>query len=170
MQRLRLLWDARTALGRAAAIGLLAGTLLAFFIPKRYESTTQLMPPDGQSNSGMAMLAALTGKAGGGLGSVAGDLLGVKNSGALFIGILGSSTVQDRLIARFDLKTVSYTHLDVYKRQAEERAGRRPDRLIGRVGRSGRNSVSTSRYDAKPGTLLQRRNFLNLSLIHIWKE
>jgi capsule polysaccharide export protein KpsE/RkpR len=93
-------------LGRAAATGLLAGTLLAFLIPKRFESTTQLMPPDGQSNSGMAMLAALTGKAGGGLGSVAGDLLGVKNSGALFIGILGSNTVEDRLIQRFDLKNV----------------------------------------------------------------
>lgn len=117
MQRLRLLWDARTALGRAAAIGLLAGTLLAFFIPKRYESTTQLMPPDGQSNSGMAMLAALTGKAGGGLGSVAGDLLGVKNSGALFIGILGSSAVQDRLIARFDLRKVYGCRLEREARQ-----------------------------------------------------
>jgi len=106
VQRLRLLWGARTALGRAAAAALLAGTLLAFLIPKRFESTTQLMPPDGQSNSGMALLAALTGKAEGGLGSMAGDLLGVKNSGALFIGILGSSTVQDRLIERFDLKRV----------------------------------------------------------------
>jgi capsule polysaccharide export protein KpsE/RkpR len=106
VHRLRLLWDARTTLGRAATAGLLAGTLLAFLIPKRFESTTQLMPPDGQSNSGMAMLAALTGKAGGGLGSVAGDLLGVKNSGALFVGILGSGTVQDRLIDRFDLKRV----------------------------------------------------------------
>jgi capsule polysaccharide export protein KpsE/RkpR len=113
VQRLRLLWEARTALGRAAATGLLAGTLLAFLIPKRFESTTQLMPPDGQSNSGMAMLAALTGKAGGGgMGSVAGDLLGVKNSGALFIGILGSSTVQDRLIERFDLKRVYGSRLE----------------------------------------------------------
>jgi capsule polysaccharide export protein KpsE/RkpR len=112
VQRLRLLWDARTVLGRAAATGLLAGTLLAFVIPKRFESTTQLMPPDGQSNSGMAMLAALSGKAGGGLGSVAGDLLGVKNSGALFIGILGSSTVQDRLIERFDLKRVYGSRLE----------------------------------------------------------
>ena len=106
VQRLRLLWDARAAVARAGTAGLLAGTLLAFLIPKRFESTTELMPPDGQSNSGMAMLAALTGKAGGGLGSMAGDLLGVKNSGALFIGILGSSTVEDRLIQRFDLRRV----------------------------------------------------------------
>src|ERR1700683_3925691 len=87
VQRLRLLWDARAAVARAGTAGLLAGTLLAFLIPKRFESTTELMPPDGQSNSGMAMLAALTGKAGGGLGSMTGDLMGVKNSGEFLIGI-----------------------------------------------------------------------------------
>ena len=45
----------------------------------------------------------------GGLGGVAGDLLGVKNSGALFVGILGSRTVRDRLIEKFDLGRVYHT-------------------------------------------------------------
>ncbi len=35
-----------------------------------------------------------------------GDLLGLKSSGALFVGILRSETSQDRLIQRFDLKKV----------------------------------------------------------------
>lgn len=89
-------------------MGLLAGIVLAFSIPKRYESTTQLMPPDNQSGS-IAMLAALSNKAGsgaGGLAPLAGDLLGVKTSGALFVGILRSSTVEDRLIDRFNLRQV----------------------------------------------------------------
>ena len=43
------------------------------------------------------------------LGGLAGDLLGTKNSGALFVGILGSRTVQDRLIDEFDLRKV-YGH------------------------------------------------------------
>jgi len=60
------------------------------------------MPPDSQSNTGMMMLGALTAKSGGSnLGAMAGDLLGVKSSGALFVGVLGSRTVQDRLIERF---------------------------------------------------------------------
>src|SRR5260370_22851953 len=85
VQRLRLLWNERRFLNRAAAAGLLLGTLIAFLLPKKFESTTQLMPPDSQSTSGMAMLAALTAKTGGGLGGIAGDLLGVKSSGALFV-------------------------------------------------------------------------------------
>jgi len=52
------------------------------------------------------MMAAMAAKAGGGLGSMAGDLLGVKSSGALFIGVLRSQTAQDRLIQQFDLKKI----------------------------------------------------------------
>jgi len=117
IQRLRLLWNERQFLSRAAVTGLLLGTLLAFLLPKKFESTTQLMPPDAQSTSGMAMLAALTAKTGSGIGAVAGDLLGMKSSGALFIGILRSSTVEDRLVERFGLKKVYGKRLDIEARQ-----------------------------------------------------
>jgi capsule polysaccharide export protein KpsE/RkpR len=105
-ERLRLLWGRRRFFARAAAIGLIASTIIAFLIPKSYTSTMQLMPPDPQSTSGMAMMAAMAGKAGGGLAGVAGDLLGLKSSGALFIGVLRSETSQDRLIQQFDLRKV----------------------------------------------------------------
>lgn len=101
-----LLWEHRRFLRRAAAWGLLLSTGLAFVIPKRYDSTTRLMPPGNQSSSGMAMMAAMAGKAGTGLSSLAGDLLGMKSSGDLFIDILRSRTVEDRLIDRFDLRRV----------------------------------------------------------------
>lgn len=104
--RLNSLWKHRRILQRAALVGLLAGTLLAFSLPKEYESKTQLMPPDSQSSPGMAMLAALSSKTGGAFGPLAGDLLGVKSSGALFVGILRSWTVEDRLVKRFDLRRV----------------------------------------------------------------
>jgi uncharacterized protein involved in exopolysaccharide biosynthesis len=103
VSRIRLFWDARKLLFAAFVFGALVSLGLALLIPSRYEATTQLMPPDGQSSSGMAMLSALAGRAGG-LGGVAGDLLGVKNSGALFVGILESRTVQDRLVEQFDLR------------------------------------------------------------------
>jgi capsule polysaccharide export protein KpsE/RkpR len=104
--RLRLLWNTRRFLFRVAIFGLAAFTLIAFLIPKRYESTTLLMPPDDQSGSGMMMIASLSSKLSGGLGGVAGDLLGLKSSGDLFIGMLRSRTVQDELIRKFDLKKV----------------------------------------------------------------
>jgi capsule polysaccharide export protein KpsE/RkpR len=101
---LRLLWDSRRNLLRTAAIALVASTLIAFLIPKSYTSTAELMPPDTQSSSGLAMMAAMASKVGGGLGSVAGDLLGMKSSGALFIGVLRSQTAQDRIVQEFDLQ------------------------------------------------------------------
>jgi capsule polysaccharide export protein KpsE/RkpR len=116
-KRMRLLWENRQPLYRAAVAGLVFGALIAFLIPKRYESTTQLMPPDNQSSSGMAMLAALTAKTGTGLGAFAGDLLGVKSSGALFIGILRSRTVEDRLVEEFHLKRVYGVNLDQKARE-----------------------------------------------------
>jgi uncharacterized protein involved in exopolysaccharide biosynthesis len=102
---LRLLWEHRRLLFRAALVGFVLSVAIAFLIPVRYEATTQLMPPDNQSGTGMALLSAVSGRTGG-LGAVAGDLLGVKNSGALFVGVLQSRTVRDRLIDQFGLKQI----------------------------------------------------------------
>jgi capsule polysaccharide export protein KpsE/RkpR len=103
---LRNLWAQRRLLGKAIFGGFAAGALVALLIPARYQSTTRLMPPDSQANASMGMLAALTAKSGNGMGTVAGELLGIRGSGALFTGILGSRTVEDRLVARFQLHKV----------------------------------------------------------------
>jgi capsule polysaccharide export protein KpsE/RkpR len=105
--RLRLIWKRRRFLMRAGTLALVASTVVAFLIPKSYTSTAELMPPDPQSSGGMAMMAAaMATKTGGDLGTIAGDLLGLKSSGALFIGVLRSETSQDRLIQQFDLRKV----------------------------------------------------------------
>ncbi len=101
---LRLLWTQRTFLFRTATVGLLLATLVAFLTPKRFTSTARLMPPDqGPGTSNMAMVAALAGKAGASLGSLGSQLLGLKTTGDLFIGILQSRTVQDDLVRKFNL-------------------------------------------------------------------
>jgi len=105
-EQLRVLWGRRRFFLRAVAAGMLVSTLIAFLIPKSYTSTTQLMPPDQQSTSGLAMMAAMASKGNGGLAGAAGDLLGLKSSGALFIGVLRSQTSQERLIQQFDLRKV----------------------------------------------------------------
>jgi capsule polysaccharide export protein KpsE/RkpR len=107
--KLRSLWSQRRLLAQVTGVCLALATLAAFLLPVRYDAATRLMPPDTQPTAGLAMLAALSSKsnsASPGLTSMAGDLLGVKSSGALFIGILGSDTVQDRIIERFDLRRV----------------------------------------------------------------
>jgi len=106
---LRLLWRQRSFLFRVALCGLFASTLIALLIPARYESTTRLMPPDNQPTSGLvSAVAAMSGSASGlggagGLGAIASDLLGLKSSSEIFVGILSSRTVQDKLIRQFDL-------------------------------------------------------------------
>ncbi|MGB9404538.1 MAG: Wzz/FepE/Etk N-terminal domain-containing protein, partial [Candidatus Acidiferrales bacterium] len=85
--QLRLLWNCRVFLLRMAFAGALLACAIAFVIPKRYESEAQLMPPDNRSGAGLAVAAALANQAGG-MGGMAGDLLGLKSSGALFVGVL----------------------------------------------------------------------------------
>jgi uncharacterized protein involved in exopolysaccharide biosynthesis len=108
LARLQLLWSQRGLLQRFTAWGVVVFTLIAILLPPRYESTTKLMPPD-QKSEGMAMIAALTGGKIGGdsiMGGLPQDLLGFKTTGALFVGVLHSRTVQDALVRRFDLRKV----------------------------------------------------------------
>jgi uncharacterized protein involved in exopolysaccharide biosynthesis len=102
--RIRLLWNQRRALWRAAAVGLVLATVIAFLLPKRFTSTARLMPPDQGSGSGAALLGALEGRTGLSLTSMAENVLGVKTNGELFVGILKSDTVQDDLIHKFNLQ------------------------------------------------------------------
>src|SRR5215813_1035960 len=59
---LRLLWENRPTLYRWVLWGLVTVTVIAFLIPKQYESITRLMPPDDQSAPAFAIMAALGGK------------------------------------------------------------------------------------------------------------
>jgi uncharacterized protein involved in exopolysaccharide biosynthesis len=74
---------------------------VAWRYPK-YESTAQIMPPDSGGGSGLASLLPALSKSPGLVG-LAGDMMGVKSTGAVFARVLESRTVQDHLIKRFDL-------------------------------------------------------------------
>jgi uncharacterized protein involved in exopolysaccharide biosynthesis len=130
VSRLRILWERRRFLMKALLFGSSLAALIALSLPKRFESTARLMPPDNQSGSGTALLASLAAKTGAGL--IGGDLLGMKSSGALFVGILGSRTVQDRLVERFDLKKVYGVRLEeTARRQLAENTILSEDRKSG---------------------------------------
>jgi capsule polysaccharide export protein KpsE/RkpR len=103
-----ILWDRRRLLRRVGLIVLLISLLIAFTLPKRYKSSARIMPPSNPSIS-TTVLAALAGHASaglGGLGTLAGSLLGTNNTSALFIELLRSGTVAGHLIDRFNLQQV----------------------------------------------------------------
>jgi len=131
VERWRMLWDERRFLGKMALIGLVAGIVISLLIPNHYASTVQLMPPESQG-SPLGMMAAMmsgggsgigksSGGGGGGgggsgsLGALAGDLLGLKNVGAEYVGVLKSHTIQERLVDRFNLQKA---YGDKYKEDA----------------------------------------------------
>jgi capsule polysaccharide export protein KpsE/RkpR len=120
-----LLWERRRTLAKVALCALLISTAVAFLIPKQYESTTRMMPPE-QQGMGTAMLAALAGKAmpGGALGALAGGMLGMKDNGALFVELLRSGTIQGALVDRFNLQHV---YRKRYRQDTVKKLGKRTE-------------------------------------------
>jgi uncharacterized protein involved in exopolysaccharide biosynthesis len=82
----------------AAAV---VAAIASFLLPKMYTATSTILPPQQSQSALTAMLGQLS--------SVAGlneSDLGLKNPGDLFIAMLKSRTIEDRLIDRFDLRKV----------------------------------------------------------------
>lgn len=113
-------WRERRFIAKAFALGFLAAAIVSLLIPPKYESTVRIMPPEKQGLGGLAAMLAAAGteNAGSLLGGVVSDAMGIKSSGALYAGILRSSTVQDALIDRYDLRKV---YGEKYLKDARER-------------------------------------------------
>lgn len=86
----------------AAAISLL--------IPNSYKASTRLLPPQQAQSGAAALLSQL-----GGVAGVAASATGIKSPNDVYIGMLKSRTVADKLIARFDL-------MKVYDTDSQEKA------------------------------------------------
>ncbi len=143
LHRSRVLWDGRRLLLRVGAAALIISAIAAFVIPVRYKSTVRLMPPDSQ-NGAATLLAAMSGNKNlpGGLTALAGNLFGLKNTGALFTDLLGSRTVQERLVDRFQLQKV------YWKRYREDACAKLADRTeVSEDRKSGVLTVSVLDHD-----------------------
>jgi uncharacterized protein involved in exopolysaccharide biosynthesis len=118
--RARTLWEHRRTLLWAFLLSTPLCALFTLTLPKSYEGTVKLMPPEASSSGGAALLAALTSRGAGFLGGLAGDFLGVKGSGAVFVEVLESRTVADRLIDQFQLaQEYKTTKIEYTRKQLE---------------------------------------------------
>src|SRR5579872_3831019 len=118
--------EQKRIVARIVALSFVLITIVIFLVPSDYESTVRLMPPDKQQGgAGMAAMLATAGAEGAAaspaLGGLLADTLGLKSSGALYVGVLKSATVQDAVIDRFDLRRVygKQYRVDARKRLAE---------------------------------------------------
>ncbi|MGB6077657.1 MAG: hypothetical protein WBG29_18645, partial [Candidatus Acidiferrales bacterium] len=143
IERFRLLWLNRSFLFRASVAGLICTTVVAFLIPNRYVSTARLVPPDSQSASSLALLSAFSGQSGL-LGGLAGNLLGIQSTGDLFIGVLRSRTVEDRIVSGLDLNRVYGDRLEDSARKDLE-----SNTTISEDRKSGIISIAVSDHDPR---------------------
>jgi uncharacterized protein involved in exopolysaccharide biosynthesis len=154
MAVLELLWAQRQFILRRVLAAILIFTVVAFMLPKHYAATTRLMPPGYGVNSEMALaLPALSEHEGGGGGAgvmggggvmgLASQLLGMNTSGELFVGVIQSRTVEDRVINRLGLMNVYW---DKYLEDARKHLESNTNVSIG--SRTGIISISVT--DKKP--------------------
>lgn len=159
---LQLFWTHRRPLFRTAICCLVGSSLLAFLIPVRYQSVTRLMPPDDESSSGLGMLGAMAGSSGGGSGlaGLAGDVLGIKSSGDVFIGILGSDTIQDDLIRQFQLMSVyRESKIEDARKDLSEHTGISADRKSGII------SITVTDHDPKRAAAMAQAYVSGLNVL-----
>jgi uncharacterized protein involved in exopolysaccharide biosynthesis len=105
-EKLSLLWRERRFLLGVAWKTLAAAIALALLLPVHYEGVTKIVPGENQGGGAglLGKLAGAGGSGGLGLGLDPTSLLGLKTPGALYVEIMKSRTVQDRLIDHFDLR------------------------------------------------------------------
>src|SRR5262249_18811298 len=98
-ERFILLAEHKAFIFGFAGIAAVIAAVVAFFVlPKVYEANTKIIPPQQNPSMAIAMLAQL-----GPLAAVAGNQLGLRSPGDLYVDMLRSRTVADDLIQRFSL-------------------------------------------------------------------
>ena len=104
--RITLLWVRRWLLLKISAISVVLSIAVVLLIPKQYESTARIMPPE-QTNGGASLLALASRSPGlNPLTALASGLIGSRSTTALFISLLQSGTISGHLVDQFHLQSV----------------------------------------------------------------
>jgi uncharacterized protein involved in exopolysaccharide biosynthesis len=101
---LQVLIRRRGWIGRIVGIALVVAMVVSLLIPARYESTASILPPIQESSFGAIFTnpSQIYAES----GATTGGLVGEKSSSDLWIGMLNSRTIQERVIERLDLVRV----------------------------------------------------------------
>lgn len=73
--------------------------VISLVMPNMYKATTRLLPPQQSQSSAAGLLSQL-----GGVASLATGMTGLKNPNDMYVAMLKSRTVADKIIAKYDLK------------------------------------------------------------------
>ncbi len=86
---------------RTVGVALITALIASFLIPARYESTTSILPPIQESSFGAIFTnpSQIYAES----GATTGGLIGEKSSADLWVGMLNSWTIQERVVTQLDL-------------------------------------------------------------------
>jgi len=104
----RLVATRRSLVLAVAGLAAVVSALVALLLPNTYTATAVIMPPQQDQSGASAILGQIVSSTSGGAAGVA-TALGLKNPNDLYVGILKSRTVADKLIERFQLLEI-YGH------------------------------------------------------------
>jgi len=104
----------KLVMGLPALVAVLS-LLISLILPNTYKASAKLLPPQQAQSGAAALLSQL-----GGVASVAAGAAGIKNPNDIYIGMLKSRTVADRLVAQYNLKKVYDTDLQEIARNKLE--------------------------------------------------
>jgi len=136
----------RLVVGLPLVVALLA-TVLAFLMPNVYQATARLVPPQ-RSQAGVAAMMSQLAGADGLTAALAASLGSARNPVDLYIGILKSRTLADRLIEQFDLA-------EAYGTETPEDTRRKLERNTElSIGRDGMIEIRVEDKDKKRSALL----------------
>jgi tyrosine-protein kinase Etk/Wzc len=95
----RVLVKRKVLIGTIVAVAAVASVIISLLLPNIFAATSSILPPQQDNTVSSAMISQLPG----GIGGLAGGILGVQTPSDLWVGILNSRTIKDALIDRFDL-------------------------------------------------------------------
>lgn len=101
IDRLIVLGNHKVFIISFVVLACLVAVVVALLLPKTYEATTKIMPPQQNPSAAVALLSQL-----GPLANMEGHDLGLRNPSELYVDMLRSHAVADDLIQRFSLMQV----------------------------------------------------------------
>jgi tyrosine-protein kinase Etk/Wzc len=105
----------RLILGMTAAAAIV-GSIICVALPDVYKATTKVLPPQQAQSGAAALLSQL-----GGVAATAASAAGLKSPNDVYIGMLKSRTIADKLIRQYDLQKVyKVTTLEKTRKILEE--------------------------------------------------
>lgn len=125
----------RRFVAKVTLICLVLAIAAAFILPAKYTATARVLPPNSsQSSAAMLMNSITSSGMGGSASSMLGGALGVKNPSDVYVAMLKSDTLADRLIDRFNLKKVYWLGGNGSYTETRKKLEKRTDISTGKEG------------------------------------